>query len=404
MQRALAEAVLKTFEDTACEQHAIDLSRFSARSWEGSYRWLDANGMALYFLERIKELHLEAVLPRAVLIRFEQNMADNRARTIDSFKEFARIQQAFADVGMSHIHVKGFATDRKACPDLSLRLQVDLDFLAPMRDAEKCHEILKGFGYLLTAKSGQVWEFKTGAATMPLHADLYKVKPQREVDMHFVADGEEMPPREWCERYGVRFPVLSETERFLRQAEHVLHHLRGEWVRLSWLLEFWRSVEARRGDNAFWDDVRGRAARKAELRTAIGASITMATIAFGEFAPAGLKSWTVGTLDRRMRLWIDRYGRKVITANFPGTKLYLLQPPVPVREGMVVRTRMGLLLPLRRPPLIVHETGLEDWRARLLGWRMQAGFVMFRLRFHVTEGWRYLLEAPRWKKVVGTAQ
>jgi len=402
MQRQLADAVLKTFDDAVEEQHFAALNHFSTQDWAESYRWLDANGLALYFLDRVKRLGVESALPPVVLARLEQNMADSRERTAENFAEFVRVSRASQESGISHIHIKGFATSADACPDPALRLQLDLDFLAPIQDAERCSEILRGFDYFLTMKSDDVWEFKSNLASMPQHADLYKPTRQRSIDMHIMAEGIKMPQRRWQERIGFRFPVLRECDRFLQHADHVMHHLNGEWVRLSWLLELRRNVMARSGDEVFWSQVRQRTDDSS--RVAIGASIAMATIAFGEFASAELKSWTVDMLDRRMRLWIKRYGREVVLADFPGTKLYLLQPSTGVSGLGATKKRRELLLPLHRIPRVVRLTETEDWWTRMHALMAQISFAMFRLRFHLTEGWRYLLEAPRWKRIVKAEQ
>jgi hypothetical protein len=42
---------------------------------------------------------------------------------------------------------------------------------------------------------------------------------------------------------------------------------------------------------------------------------------------------------------------------------------------------------------------------RLRRYRTQIGFILFRLRFHAVEGFRYLRELPRWQqRVSGVAR
>ena len=64
--KQVVEAVVAAFHDSA-EKSAQRLSRFTARDWQRSYHWLDASGMALYFLDRVESLHIENALPSSTL-------------------------------------------------------------------------------------------------------------------------------------------------------------------------------------------------------------------------------------------------------------------------------------------------------------------------------------------------
>lgn len=408
MHRPLADTILAIFHLPPAEDHATRLASFSTEAWTGTYRWLDASGLAVYFLDRLKTLGLEASLPPAVLQRLERNFRDNSERTADNFAEFVRINRALTAAGITFANVKGFSLVPHACADPALRLQLDLDLLIEMRQIQCCAVTLAALDYVLTAVSASVWEFKADASTMPSVNDLYRSKPQRSVEVHFDSG---QPPadlaarREWSNWQEFSFPVLRDSERFIAQAAHVLKHMRGEWMRPSWLLEFRHSVLHWKEDRAFWQQVREQAAADKELQTAIGAAVALTTIAFGSFAPEELTSWAVDTLDPRLQLWIERYGRQTIMAGYPGTKLYLLQPDTaPSASAAQRRTKRHRLLPLHNAPRVVHGNAERGLASRLHGWAAQMEFFRFRLCFHVVEGWRYLLEAPRWKKIVATAQ
>jgi hypothetical protein len=56
------------------------------------------------------------------------------------------------------------------------------------------------------------------------------------------------------------------------------------------------------------------------------------------------------------------------------------------------------LLPLRLPPLIAHAKANETSFTRLRRYRTQVRFILFRLRFHIVEGFRYLRESLRWQQ------
>ena len=53
--KQVVEAVVTAFHDSA-EISAHRLSRLTTRDWQRSYHWLDASGMALYFLDRVESL------------------------------------------------------------------------------------------------------------------------------------------------------------------------------------------------------------------------------------------------------------------------------------------------------------------------------------------------------------
>jgi Uncharacterised nucleotidyltransferase len=406
MHRPLADTILGTFHLQPAEGDLASLAHFPLSAWAETYRWLDASGLALYFLDRVRQLKLQSSLPIAVLQRMERNLADNRERTTDTFAEFVRINRAFTAAGVTFVNLKGISLVPDACKHPALRLQLDHDFLIEMRQVQSCAVTLAALGYTLTGVSGSVWEFKAGVPSMPSVNDLYRAKPQRSVEVHFSTGRQPLElasQREWTEWEGFSFPVLSAADRFIAQAAHVLKHIRGEWTRLSWLLEFRHSVLHWKDDHVFWQQVREQAGADRELCTAIGAAIVLATTAFGSFAPEHLVTWTVDALDQRMRLWLDRYGREAIMANYPGTKLYLLQPDLAPTGKASAATKRRRLIPLHKVPNVVPGAGAHGFRSRVRGWSAQMEFARFRLCFHITAGWQYLLEAPRWRKVLAEA-
>ena len=63
MDRQLAAAVIATFRDADAAQHKERLKRFSARRWQRNFRWLDASGLALYFLQALRTRNIEDAAP-----------------------------------------------------------------------------------------------------------------------------------------------------------------------------------------------------------------------------------------------------------------------------------------------------------------------------------------------------
>ena len=296
MNRRLAEAVIAIFRDDDEAARRGQLAAFKVHGWRRSLHWLDASGLALYFLNRLKSLGVADAVPQEVITELGSRLADNQQRTADLFDEFLRVNQAFQNAGLRYVNLKGFTLVPDYCPDPSLRCQFDLDFLAPSTDASRCRDILETFGYVVAGCNENLLEFKAGSALVPSIHDLYKKKPQRSVEVHFVSPGltaaeleggllARSQSRVWS---GAKFPALSDTDMFLAQAHHLFRHVKSEWTRLSWLFEFKTCVAARKDDTQFWSDVRTRATTVANGTLAVGLSVWLATEVFGEFAPCEL--------------------------------------------------------------------------------------------------------------------
>src|ERR1700744_241371 len=99
-------AVVASFHDSA-EMSAERLSRFTASDWQRTYHWLDASGMALYFLDKVESLHMESGLPAGPLDRVWRNPADNRQRSSSMFAEFAALNGSFQAAGLVYANLKG---------------------------------------------------------------------------------------------------------------------------------------------------------------------------------------------------------------------------------------------------------------------------------------------------------
>ena len=87
----------------------VRLLHLSRKEWTDLLRWLDTSGLALYFLDRLKELDLLELLPPAVLTRLRQNLADNTERINEMIAESAEIQRRFQEARLSYAVLKGFS-------------------------------------------------------------------------------------------------------------------------------------------------------------------------------------------------------------------------------------------------------------------------------------------------------
>jgi len=401
--RRLKEAVLASF-GSATPEAVARLEEFRPAHWNKVQFWLDASGLALYFLDRLSTLQRQHLLPRSLLQRLQEKLQNNRQRTAALFEEAAAISDAFVRSGLEFALLKGATLVPESTPDSGLRSQWDLDFLIAEEDATTAQYIIRDFGYALDAVSGTTWEFRAGVSGVPDIANIYKVRPYRALELHLLprpsrAFGDALKRTQMRNLHGRTLPTLSPADLFMHQALHLFKHICGEYTRASWVLEFWRHVQARRCNEAFWDEVKSIAGNEPHADTAIGAVALLTTRTFGEFAPEKLSRWTTDRLPHAVRLWTETYGQRVVLADFPGSKLYLLLRPQlhgerPTQQADVRR----LVIPAHLPPGVTHGRADESLSTRLRRFFVEAGFVLFRLRFHLVEGVRYAIESSRWQK------
>lgn len=398
----LRQAVLRVFCDPVPPECVI-LQHLSHREWQRLLHWMDTSGLALYFFDRATELKWKELLPRSVVARLQQNLLDSTDRTAAMIAESNAIHRSFQRAGLSYATLKGFSLWPVSVPKLELRSQLDLDFLMAKENSSEARRILEERGYHLRAISGRSWEFKSNEPCRHSLKDLYKVMPQRSVELHLdraCAGSTSLLDR--TERlcfHGVCMPVLSPVDLFLGQGLHLYKHVCSEFSRTAHLLEFRRHITKRFHDEVFWQKLKEIAERDPRASAALGTVILLISKAMGVFAPDTLTSWTVNRLPDGAALWVDLYGQRSVFGGHPGNKLYLLlereMEPAGVRSK---RPSRQALLPMGLPPAIAHGTPDEALSMRARRYARQIRFVWFRLRFHTVEGIRYLRESARWRR------
>ena len=407
----LKQAVLASFHEPSPSVRAR-LGEFGARDWERAKYWLDVSGLALYFLDRLIALDLQACIPATFLKQLQDDLANNRERTVSLIAEAVELARGLKQRKIECALLKGTTLPSESVPDFALRNQMDLDFLIRESDANATKEFLGERGYSLDAVSGSTWEFKTGPSGTSSLKNLYQVRPERAVEVHLFANAiaasssDRLTRAHWQTIHGQQIPALSPADLFVLQGQHLFKHMCGEHTRASWVLEYWRHVCARRNDAAFWHEVELIAAQEPGANIAIGAATLLASLVFGPFAPRELSRWTMDQLQAAICLWIHLYGLRVLLSNTPGSKLYLLlrkelNPGSPTEH----LARRRLIFPVHWPQRITRAADVEGTAAKLRRYRVQTQFVIRRLRFHVAEGVGLAIESLRWqRRVAGGSQ
>lgn len=396
----IREAAFRCFADSYSHSLAYSLT---AKEWERFLQWLDASGLALYFLDRITQIGQRDALPATVVNRLQRNQEENCQRTRGLIEESIRLQQDFQSAGLSYAVMKGVSLFPMSVPRPELRHQFDLDFLMAEKDAHAARIVLERHGYTLFAISGKSWEFKKGQTPHVAAKDLYRDLPYRGVELHFETHNPGLPmrlhravSRKICD---VVMPVLSPVDLFLGQAVHAAKDISGPFLRASHLLEFYRHVLARRDDSGFWEELHQRAGEDKRGCLAIGVVAHLITSVLGDFAPPALTSWTVDKLPPPVRLWLDLYGRAAIFQVPPGTKRYLR-----LREELEIASgerglRKASILSFGMPNAVIQAAPGETLSTRIARYGLQIRFLVSRVRFHLIEGGRFLLESRRWHRL-----
>ena len=393
------EAVLLYFCEPLPEQ-CLRLTDLSNAKWNKLLYWLDISGLALYFLDRLIELGHCNMVPAFVLARLQQNQIDNTKRTQGMISESVTIQREFQSAGLIYAALKGVSLCPHSVPRPELRHQFDLDFLVADESAVAAKDILVHKGYRLYATSGRSWEFKLNERPATSMRDFYKDQPGRAVEVHIeqrggpsVLDRVEMRPL-----FGLNMPVLSPIDMFLGQGLHVYKDVCSEFCRAAHLLEFRRHVIARYDDAAFWNELQCFVSGNPRAPLGLGVVIQLITEVMGEFAPEALLTWTANQLPPSVQLWTKLYGRNVVFADVPGSKLYLLLQKELEAAGLPgKRSVKKALLPSRLPPLVIRSFEKEALSIRFKRYLLQLNFVASRMRFHLIEGIHYMWESRQWR-------
>ena len=96
MKQTPAEAIVGFLKVPDTSDGSLSgIEKLSIRQWERVEGWLNDSGLAFYFLHKLTESNLAAVIPPWVLSRLECNFASNQGRVEAMSLRFNEINKRF---------------------------------------------------------------------------------------------------------------------------------------------------------------------------------------------------------------------------------------------------------------------------------------------------------------------
>ena len=186
MNRALAENIVACLSFSGEKSIQFEnLRRFSSRDWKRTLSWLDASGLALYFLQEIDNHNARAVIQSEALVCLDKHLASNRKRVVQLADEIANINQRFDQAHVKYAVIKGFSLVPLFCSDISLRAQADIDYLINEASREVAKQALVEAGYKLTEVGSVESKFWKPSMRIATRSDgSYDVLTAAGVELH----------------------------------------------------------------------------------------------------------------------------------------------------------------------------------------------------------------------------
>jgi Uncharacterised nucleotidyltransferase len=382
----------------------------TARDWRRVLGWLDASGLALYFLRRLEEASSTHGLPEDVLTALRQRQSNNSARTRRMRRTFEILNRRFSEAGVLYAALKGFSLIPEYSPDASLRMQSDLDYLIARSSLDDACRILAEQGYVLKTQTGE--EFAFGIPGQQATQSVLQYDPESPYTIelqcalwdHGLRDYPVLTRQiAWHQiqvhsSEGLLFRALPEQEAFIGQVLHVFGHMLNDVVKPCCLLEISYFLKYRPDEAWFSSFMASLSNSNPTLAEVIGLVSRLAAQLFD----APVRNW-IRPLDPMLQFWLDRYGREFVlesclgqrTRLFPPTKLVLF-----LKQRYVGKAHSGLSL-FRRA--LLPAEGLQHLRdrparpaSRFQLVTKKSRWLASRSLYHLRSNIRYLWETPGW--------
>jgi len=412
----LKSQVLSSFRPDSDFAITGSLHRAPASQHRSLLRWLDESGLALYFLDHLRQHAVVDRLPGTFREALELRLTSNRARTADMFEEFRRILTAFRHNEVRFCALKGFSLVPGFCPAPHLRHQTDFDFLIAPESLPQASRALECLGYAQTEvrATGQL-TFATPLLHVPsAQDDIYARPRHREADLlptlnldfhganvHLAND--QLDRVQSASLCGIDFPILAPDDAFSLQILHTLSHFLGSWIRLSWLIEIANFLNAHRQDNALWRSVIARQNSHGTNREAFGLILALTNSLLSTKIPEALDAWCLQPLPIPIAAWVTQFSQRFAAADLHGTKLTVFVH----REFFHDRRAWRAYLLTRLFPF-GRRSSIGRVSTAASGARIKANVSQWlhsvrRVLFHVRELLSFPMDAIRWKRAVRNA-
>ena len=378
------------------------LAPLALRHWNRKRHWLVVSGLALYFWDELRRNSWHDVLPREIATWLADLWEASGQRIRELTTDLLQLNEMFSALQLPYANWKGLAASPDFCPDPRLRMQLDFDFVIEPGSENIFGAALEQSGYHLVGVEDREFQYENMPGTLYSFEQIFRPKPQRKVELHYDAVGDfsgfpqpsldsVLTRRITESRGGVAFPHLCPADAFLAACFHVGRHLFAGWGRLDWLLEIRHFAVHHAANAALWAEVRARTAACPHSASMAALACELTQRLFGW--PEG-HAWRWAPLAAHAERWMRLHARDWALADFPGRKNYLLLARGFLEPARWQEFERGRLLPARTPP---RPARTAPPASRTQSWRWQVRFVRTRLRFHLLEGARYLLQKRAWE-------
>ncbi|HXB70011.1 MAG TPA: MFS transporter [Candidatus Acidoferrales bacterium] len=354
-----------------------------------------------------------AAMPEAVGERLDRNAKDNLERLRRTEELYRAIAERFGAAGIPFLALKGLTQCQWVGVPPETRAQYDIDILTPREALDAARDVLLALGFepiedmekfptdhlpAMVRKTGWEWRGNIFDPEMPLtvepHFRFWNPGTER-----LRAPGVE---EFWSRRLtsqiaGTALGVLHPADALGYSALHLLRHILQGSARPFHVYELARFLDARAGDDAFWEEWRGLHAPEMRRLEAVG--FQFASAWFGCLA-GPVAQEEMDRLPASTRAWFEDFALAPVSGLFTPSKAELwLHISLLNRPADIFSVARRRLLPLNLPGPVdaIHIPASQmTWRRRMLKGKRRAAFIASRLRHHTAALWPTAASGARW--------